>query len=75
MTEMVGVDLCGCEERSRWKAEAFQGFATLEPAQIRPIRRTVELASIRRVKALDRAARSSGLSLHLSPLPTPFQPD
>jgi hypothetical protein len=54
MAEMVEADLCGYEERSRRKAEAFQGFATLEPVQIRPIRRTLDMASTCRVEALDR---------------------
>jgi hypothetical protein len=54
MTEMVGADLRGYEEQSRGKAEAFQGLATSEPVQIRPIRRTLDMASTCRVEALDR---------------------
>jgi hypothetical protein len=43
---MVGTNLCGGKEQGRRKAEAFQGFATLTPVQIRPIRRTFDLTAI-----------------------------
>ena len=51
---MVGTNLCGGEEQTRRKADAFQGVATLASVPIRPIRRTFELTSPCCVKALDR---------------------
>ena len=57
MTEMVGADLCGYEEQARRKAEALQGLVTNQAVQIRPIRRTIELTSSCRVKALGRGNR------------------
>ena len=51
---MVGADLCGWKEQARRKSSDFQGLATLQAVQVRPIARTGDMAAICGVEALDR---------------------
>ena len=54
MVEMVEARLCGCKEQARRTSCDFQGVATQQPVQTRPIRRTLDLTAPYGVKALDR---------------------
>ena len=54
MTEMVVACLCGCKEQARRTSSDFQGIATQQPVQTRPIRRTLDWPAPYGVKALDR---------------------